>query len=294
MNVVFNINPLGLEGLAATLMSLIRNCSEPQLLKLWFFCSGFDSSDKRSIDNLLADEKFFGEVIYIDFDAEAIFGHLRPLYGDWTTYGRLLIPDYITDDTALYLDADLIVLLDVLTLVDFDFEQNLLAAVYGCTVEWTLDKLFFIDRLKCLPSQGYFNAGIILFNLKKWRATNVEAKWKKLAKEYPTELVSHDQTLLNAVCEGNFAHLTPNFNNGWLPGNEKPEDAENSILHFIGSPKPWDIFGKFLHRGYHTWKAYSNASWEKKYGTISIQKIRRTWNIKKSIARYSLNKLRSK
>lgn len=294
MNIVFNVNPLGLEGLAATLISLIRNCSNPQLLKLWFFCSEFDKNDKLNITELLADENFLGEVVYVDFDAKAVFGHLRPLYGDWTTYGRLLIPDYITDDTALYLDADLVILLDVLTLVDFDFEERVLAAVYGCTVEWTLDKSFFIDKLNCPPAQGYFNAGIIFFNLKKWRDTFAEAKWKKLAEKYPAELISHDQTLLNAVCEGDFAYLTPNFNNGWLPGNKKPEDAENSILHFVGSPKPWDIFGKLLHSGYRTWKEYSNASWEKKYGIVSIQKIHRTWNIRKSIARYSINKLRNK
>ena len=294
MNIVFNVNPLGLEGLGATLISLIRNCSDSQSLKLWFLCSEFNKNDRINIDKLLIEESFLGEVTYINFDAKSIFGRLKPLHGDWTAYGRLLIPDYIPDDTALYLDSDLIVLADVLTLTNFDFKDRILAAAFECKVGWSIDKSFLIDRLNYAPEQDYFNSGIVYFNLKRWRATNAEAKWKKLAEKYPNELISHDQTLLNAVCEGDFAYLAPNFNNGWLPGDKKPADAVNSILHFVGSPKPWDIFGRFIHGGYGTWKEYSNEAWEKEYSTISIRKIRRTWNIKNSIVRYALHKLRNK
>lgn len=291
MDIVFNVNPLGLEGLGATLTSLIRNCSNSQELKLWFLCADFRAQDKDNISQLLKSEGFKGAVEFIDFDAKAIFGHLRSLHGDWTAYGRLLIANHVKSDSALYLDADLVILLDILTLKNFEFEGAILAAVYGCVISWALDGSFFINHLKWSPNESYFNSGIVLFNLKKWREANIEAKWKELAEKYPEDLISHDQTLLNAVCEGHFARLSTQFNNPWYPGDEKPEGADVSIIHFVGSPKPWDIFGRYIHKGNKIFKAYNTPTWEKEYGKLTMEKIGRTWKIKKSIFKHLKKKM---
>ncbi|WP_026463741.1 glycosyltransferase family 8 protein [Adhaeribacter aquaticus] len=289
MDVVFNVNHLGLIGLGATLSSLIRNCSDSSELKLWFLCSDFRKNDKIKIYQLLQEENFTGAVEYIDFDAKALFGHLRSLHGDWTGYGRLLIANYIKSDIALYLDSDLVIQLDVLTLKNFDFKGEVLAAVFGSQVILALEKAFFIDKLKWKEDTGYFNSGVVLFNLKKWRESNTEAKWKGIAKKYPKELLTIDQTLLNAVCEGKFAKLPPEFNNPWYPGKETPEKPGKSIIHFVGSPKPWDVFGKSLHKGYDTWHSYTTKFWEEEYCSLSADKVKRTWNIKRSVWRLIKN-----
>jgi lipopolysaccharide biosynthesis glycosyltransferase len=286
MDIVFNVNQLGLVGFGATLTSLLRNCSNSSSLSIWILCSGVNSNDKENIKGLLELEYYEGMLEFVEFDARATFGHLRSLHGDWTGYGRLLIADHVVSDYALYLDADLIVLLDVLNLREFPFNEDILAAVYGCEVSHALDNLFFIQKLNWPEDRGYFNSGVLLFNLKKWRSSNIQAKWKEIAEQYPGELVSHDQTLLNTVCEGKFARLPPVYNVEWLPGAGRPPDIQNSIIHFVGSPKPWDIFGSLIHQGFDTWKAYQVSFWEKKYGKLSLGKIRRTWSIKKSIVRH--------
>ena len=288
MDIVFNINPLGLEGLGATLKSLIRNCSDSKQLRLLFLCSEFGRRDKFNIDLLLNHEKYQGTVAYIDFDAKEIFGHLLSLHGNWTTYGRLLISKYVQSDTALYLDSDLVILLDVLSLDEFDFDGAILAAVYGSSIEWVIDKNFFVNQLKWNSDQKYFNAGVLLFNLKKWRESDIDAKWKTLAEKYPEYLVSHDQTLLNAICEGNFAELSSIFNNPWYPGSEEPEDVDNadkSIIHFVGSPKPWDLFAGSIHKGNKIWSTFNTKAWKKEYGKITIDKLKRTWKIRRSIVK---------
>jgi lipopolysaccharide biosynthesis glycosyltransferase len=249
-------------------------------------CTDFRVKDKGNIIHLLRSEGFEGVVEFIDYDAEAIFGNLRSLHGDWTAYGRLLIADYIKSDSALYLDSDLVVLLDVLILKNFEFKGATLAAAFGCVISLALDQSFFINHLKWSPSESYFNSGVILFNLKKWREANIEAKWRELADKYPDDLISHDQTLLNAVCEGHFARLSANFNTPWYPGEEKPDDADKSIIHFVGSPKPWDIFGGRLHKGTEIFKIYNSDTWAMEYGKLTAEKIGRTWKIKKSIFRH--------
>jgi lipopolysaccharide biosynthesis glycosyltransferase len=283
MDIAFNINPLGLEGLGATLTSLIRNCAKPDTLKIWFLCCDCSSEHKGRIKDLLKNEHFTGLTEFIDFDARKIFGHLKPLHGDWTGYGRLLIPDYIKSNVVLYLDADLIVSVDVALLKGFNFNGNFLAAVPGGQVKYALERNFLINDLKLSPDLGYFNSGVLLLNLPQWRALGIEAEWRKIANQYPNDLMAIDQTLLNAVCKGRFAHLPPNFNNAWCPGDMMPVDAQQSIIHFVGSPKPWDVFGKTLHDGYDTWRSYNTRDWKKQFNKVTWNKLLRTWKIKNSI-----------
>src|SRR5690606_10278439 len=159
MDVAFNINYLGLEGLGATLCSLVRNCSNSTELTLWFFCSDIKERDKNNIRQLLENEHFGGKIEIVDFDAEKEFGHLRSLHGDWTTYGRLLIANHIKSDVALYLDADLVVELDILRIKDFEFNDELLAAANVNSVQYMLDNTFMINKLEWSPEMLYFNAG---------------------------------------------------------------------------------------------------------------------------------------
>lgn len=285
MDIVFNVNRLGLEGLGATLTSLLRNCSDTRALKLHILCSDLSHGDKENISRLLMNENFGGTVTYIDINPKKIFGHLRSLHGDWTSYGRLLIPKIIDSDKALYLDADLVVGLDVLELSNFDFNGHLLGAVYGCAVKHTLDSSFLTNKLNWSPETGYFNAGVVLFNLKKWRAADVDSEWNDISSRHPLGLISHDQTILNAVCRGSFAHLPNAYNLPWYSHKEKPENAECGILHFVGSPKPWDFWGQYLHKGFHTWKTYNTPFWKNQYCRITSEKMKRTWKIRRSLAK---------
>ncbi len=283
MDIVFNVNPLGLEGLAASLTSLVRNCSRNENIAFWFLSSGLTDLDKKSITILLETEHFKGTTEFVDFDAKKIFGHLRSLHGDWTSYGRLLIPDIVKSEKALYLDADLVIELDVLRLEHFDFKGNLIGAVHGSEIKHTLDRAFLTQRLNLSEDTDYFNAGVLLLNLQKWRTERIEDEWKAIAEKFPNELISHDQTLLNALCRGQFAHLPEEFNVPWRASTAKPENSNSAILHYVGSPKPWDWCGAYIHRGYKTWNNYTPAFWKKRYGKMNSDKIQRTWKIRRSL-----------
>ncbi len=294
MDVVFSINRIGLEGLGATLTSLIRNCSDSASLNLSFLCSGLFSSDKNNIYALLKQENFKGGAEFINFNARQKFGHLRPLHGDWTTYGRLLIPAIFNKKNVLYLDSDLIITKDILLLKDF-YSDMALSAVCSCDVQWSLEKSFFINKLQWKPTTNYFNAGVLLYNIITWKEKNINKKMEEISLKYPDEFLSADQTLLNAVFEGNFGFLPQTFNSSWNPAQIKFLVDDIAIIHFVGSPKPWDLFGKKVHYGYNTWNAYNTSFWKSKYGRINANKIRRTWRIRRSILKsLKLRFLRSK
>lgn len=291
MNVAFCNNRLGLAGLGAAVTSLIRNCSDSGKLKIWFFCAGHTNKDKKQIEELLRLENFRGEHQFIDFDPYATFGAYCSLHGDWTCYGRLLLVDFIDEDQVLYLDSDLIIEEDVLTVDKFDFQGNILAAVGGGKFRYTLGHKFYINQLGIDPDLDYFNDGVMLLNLREWRTRNIKDQCLKIAGLYPMELPSHDQSLLNITCMGKFAKLPSSFNCEWGPGGARPEVSEKMILHFIGSPKPWDPFAFLIHTGYDSWAAYQQSSWTKRFSEIRTADLRRAWNIRRSYFRYFRNRL---
>lgn len=285
MNIVFVIDALSLEGLGAALTSLIRNCSDTKKLTLHFFCSNVDNRDKDNILMLLEMENYYGTTSFHDFDAIKMFGHLNSLHGNWAIYGRFIIPKLIDSEYALYLDTDLLVLLDVLTVNEIRFPDQFIAAVPRGTFMAARDGKFLINRLGLNKEHRSFNSGVLVFNIKTWNSKSISLEMDNICQQYPLELISHDQTILNALCNGNFYHIDERFNNLWYPNRILPirHSYHNSILHFAGAPKPWDLMGKMTHPGYKIWADYNTTFWQKKYGILTVGKLQRTWKIKKSL-----------
>ncbi|SFD16008.1 glycosyltransferase family 8 protein [Flavobacterium phragmitis] len=292
MNIAFNVNRLAMIGLGVTLKSLLDNCSNPSKINIYILCSDLNIEDKSNIHKLLLTYGL-NEVKLIDFDVNEHFGTFSSLQGDLTTYGRLLLQDYVKEDAVLYLDADLVVELDVLTLEGFDFQGKGIAAVDGGKMKDALDHPFLCNEIGLGMDLAVFNAGIILFNLKYWREKDIKNQCLAFGKKYGTKLRSHDQTILNAFFAGNFAFLPLEFNMPWFAQNKRPE-AKKVILHFVGSPKPWDVLGKYVHRGFSVWKSYLNADWEKAYYHYNQGEFLRAWHIRRSYARLLLLKMKSK
>jgi lipopolysaccharide biosynthesis glycosyltransferase len=286
MNIAFCSNQIALIGLGPTVSSLISNCSDSSKLSLWFLCAGLNDKDKNNIKRLVESAHFRGKLFFIDFDPVAEFGNFRSLHGDWTTYGRLLLAELLdTEENVLYLDSDLIIEIDVLMIEEFDFKDKALAVVQGGSLNYALDHDFLNGKLGLPLDSHYFNAGVIFFNLTKWRANNLKEQCLNIARKYPNDLLSVDQTILNAVFNSNYEYLPAEFNCQWVANWERPEVAKKMILHFVGSPKPWDSFGRQLHNGYDTWVKNLSYEWARSYYKKGIKDAIRLWNIRKSYFR---------
>lgn len=292
MNIAFNINKLALVGLGVTLNSLLKNCSDPKKINIYILCADLNADDKENIQKLLYRYGVTNAKL-IDFNAKQVFGSFSSLQGDLTNYGRLLLQDYIKDDMVLYLDADLVVELDVLSVEGFDFEGKALAAVNAGELRYALDYSFLNKEIGMDLDTPVFNSGIMLFNLKLWREKDVKNQCLTFGQKYSTQLTSHDQTILNALFAGNFAYLPDEFNLPWFANNNRPV-SKKAILHFVGSPKPWDLFGRFFHKGFSVWKSYLDKTWEKAYYNYHYNEFVRAWHIRRSYARTLMLKMKSK
>jgi lipopolysaccharide biosynthesis glycosyltransferase len=278
-------------GLGVTLDSLFKNCSDSKKLNIYILCADLIPEDKENIYRLLS-KYSFTNIQLIDINVKEHFGNFSTLQGDLTTYLRLLLQDFILADSVLYLDADLVIENDVLSLEGFDFQGKALAAVNSGQMRFALDNTFLVNEIGLSPDVDVFNAGILLFNLKFWRENDIKQQCLTFGGKYSKKLISHDQTILNALFSGNFAFLPVEFNIPWYANIKRP-DGKTGILHFVGSPKPWDVFGSYFHRGYSVWESYLDIEWEKAYYKHNYSDFVRAWHIRRSYVRIFILKLKS-
>ena len=175
-----------------------------------------------------------------------------------STYFRLfvelLLPKSV--DKLIYLDCDIVVRKSLQPLYDTDISEYYLGAVYHSD-DLSINNGAF-KRLDIPISQGYFNAGVLLINLRKWREDGIYNQCVNYLHSNKEKIVNHDQDVLNVVCgkKTKMLSFTWNCMNGFLMTSflKKTDkisliytkDLEEiirdpAVLHFAFRPKPWEI-----------------------------------------------------
>ena len=84
-----------------------------------------------------------------------------------------------------------------------DMEGNYIGA---CSDVYTFEMQSYIrDLLRC-PEEGYFNSGVLMFNIPLWIKENLVEKCVKKIADMP-DLSYPDQDVLNMVCAGKISTL---------------------------------------------------------------------------------------
>lgn len=178
------------------------------------------------------------------------------------TYFRLFSTELLPElDKAIYLDCDILVRDSLEELWNTDMKGNYLAAVYHPNSLSINNGAF--KRLGIPISQGYFNAGVLLMNLKKWKEDGIYQKCMDFIRNKYADIRNHDQDVLNAVCGKQTLILSCKWNmqnifykvRFWYrtndPYNKRYQseliDAEriiekSVIVHFAARPKPWEWY----------------------------------------------------
>ncbi|MGZ8347009.1 MAG: glycosyltransferase family 8 protein [Allosphingosinicella sp.] len=170
------------------------------------------------------------------------------------TYRRLLLADLLPDvDRLIYLDADLMVRRDLTDLWNVDFSGAPLAAVRD---PWMATVTEMRDQFPA----GYFNAGVMLFDLVRWREEGLSRRCldeiercRRAAEAGGGNALGYrnEQTPMNEVLRGRWRALPPEYNStAYLTPRLAHEldlsraeyaDAvtDPAVVHFLGSHKPW-------------------------------------------------------
>ena len=173
-------------------------------------------------------------------------------------YARYFIPDYIQEDTALYLDCDLLINDKLDNLFEQDIEERYIAAIRDAN------------------GQG-FNTGVLLINNEKWRQEKLRERLieqsiltTKEVEEGHFEHFNGDQTIFNQVLQDDWLELGRAYNlqvghdgvalyNNWqehLAFNDKPV-----VIHFTTYRKPWATL--IANRYRDLWWEFHDLEWTK-------------------------------
>lgn len=239
-------------GLTVTVRSLIDNMAEDRRLELTILDGGIRSSRKqRILDSWNLDRvrvewikpptsRLRRLVIYDHFGVVAYF--------------RILIPDLLPGSVhrAIYLDCDTLVLDDVGKLWDSDLRGRCLGAVQD----------LFLPRLEIglrrhrslgLPGRAkYFNSGVLVMDLDRWRSGNIGEKVLDHIERNREYIRFPDQDGLNAVLAGKWTEIDVRWNSPlhvlmFRSWKSSPYDRKTyfdllsrpAVVHFTGGPKPW-------------------------------------------------------
>ena len=248
------------------ILLLSQDVSDANVKKMEKLLSAWENVSLRVIDpSVLIDQYTF---------------HIRGHFSK-ETYYRLVLPELLPNyDKVLYLDSDMIAMDDVAKIYDENVDGYLLAACHdadtaGLYNGYEKDKKRYTDKvLKLKEPYQYFQAGVLLLNLKEFRKRYTTKQILDFAVSENWQLL--DQDILNKLCEGAVKYIDMSWNvmvdfagvrisqiialaPRWL--NEMYQEARKNpkIIHYAGPQKPW--FEPEMDMGMQFWERARETSY---------------------------------
>ena len=172
-------------------------------------------------------------------------------FGEASFY-RISMPDLLDVgiEKAIYLDSDLIVKQDILQLWEIDISEHMIAAVVDYDLEKPKRPTEYKARFGISTSEKYFNSGVLLLNLRRWREEHTSNKVLAYLLEFGATLDFPDQDALNAVLHEKCLFLPPCWNQQPYVYRLGATDTIMEqqvidlvrapyIIHYLGRIKPW-------------------------------------------------------
>jgi lipopolysaccharide biosynthesis glycosyltransferase len=270
-------------SLHVTLYSLLKSSQHP--IKINLIQKGYQSRDIDKIHQTL--QQFTGkyQLNVVEFDESALFGRFKGLHGSQFNFSKLILANVLADDRIIYLDSDLSIGRDLGELFSTDLNDFTIGASSIKTIADSLRSTFY-QSIGMSKEAKYFNSGVMLMDLKKWRELDITSQCLSFANKYVDRVSFGDEAILNCVFYNNFQVIDAAYNHPLYPDSALVRSHDsNEIFHFVGSPKPFDFLGEFIHPNYAMFRdslAQTSFRNYKSYLDFSFAKLKRTVNLSRS------------
>lgn len=254
--IVFAINDKYVKQLTTTITSILENSNNNNTYEFHIMNYDISEVNKNIIISYVSKYKN-SRINFIDMNSILANLNLEQFmsrrdnykYISIETYFRFFIPEIFKNyDKVIYLDADLIVLRDIADLFAEKIDEYYCAAVVDKFMENSLKSdanktsqykhLSYRQYFKTILNKKndlYFNAGVLLLNVKKLIEDNISDKlWNFVKEKSPLEF--QDQDALNSICEEKVKYIDIKWN---ILKRKNDNVTSAFIYHFIGPEKPW-------------------------------------------------------
>ena len=205
INISFAIDNKYTNTLLVPLVSLLKNSDNNSIYHIYILVGEtFNEKNSKLLYNL--EKVYFNCFIHIINLGKDFQDSYKKKFIDTSTYYRLELPHICIDiNRIIYIDADTVILHDLIELYTLNFENKYILG--------KLDKYGNeLDKLN-INIKNYINCGVLLmdlYNLRKYGYVDKFMDYIKMNnnKEY---LKSQDQTLINYICHDKIGILKPKY-----------------------------------------------------------------------------------
>jgi len=196
------------QHLGVTIYSLLDKNRAVDHICLWIVNNKISSDNKNKLSGLVS-QFSNADIEWIDFGK---WEEKLSLNMSWpisvSSYARLFIGSMLPKsvDRIIYMDCDMIVCDDLSGLWNTELGTDMIGAVQ----DDINDKVKGAVGLQ--PNDPYFNAGMLLIDLKRWRAEDMEEKCLKFINDRNGQVKHHDQGVLNGLLVNKWMRLPLNYN----------------------------------------------------------------------------------
>ena len=256
MDIVFATSDLYSRPALITIKTLLMNNTEVETLKIYYVENEVSDENKRMISELV--EQYHRSITFIPMPEEytKIQGLMRTNAIVYSyCYFQDILPQSV--EKVILLEGDSIVTDNLTEMYSTDLDGYYLGAADDLQSRW------YKRKLGMREDSVYFNCGIMVLNLKKWREDGITEKITRIIEKSDCKFFYEVQDELNVLMEGQIKVLPPRFNcttgiflfdyknmlkyrkPSTVCSKEDFEDGKRrpSVVHFtknqIIQPRPW-------------------------------------------------------
>lgn len=252
MNIISASDERYLDGLFVSWGSILRYSPEVDL-SFHLLHDGVDPKHLRSLEGKM--RQVGGRFTMNTYSLEtASFSAFPEFFFDSKMpYARLLIPEIVPVERALYVDTDILFTRSVDEINRCELGDCPLGVVEEWGYQGESDMMLFEQEYPRTKQHRYFNSGLLWMDLKAIRDRGMFRDSLRLLSQHPERCVWHDQTALNVVFAGSCRYLDPDLNFQIKAGREPSVDDLDALerrsrnLHYVTRAKPWIHPDQSLH-----------------------------------------------
>lgn len=228
--------------LAVYLQSVTEHCSKEN----YYDIIVFSTTENETVKNNIIDTYSTDNISIRFINPEEYFQNVDLVvtrsYFHRASYYRLAAPNILRNyDKIIYTDIDQIAQDDYAKLYDIDLSNHPLAACiepcWAMALKSPKYMKYTLQVLKLDNPQKYYNAGVLVFNVKNYIENNYLEKLLQLIKT--NEFYFQEQDAINKLLNKEILPLSPEWNYELLKNLKYPKEITPKILHYTGEEKPW-------------------------------------------------------
>ncbi|MGL5621743.1 glycosyltransferase family 8 protein [Cetobacterium sp.] len=258
-NLVLIINEKNNYGrhLGTTLLSVLKNSKEKW--NIFIIYENLSEETKVKLNTIA--KSYSSNINYLEISKSDLdrFKVGKGTHLSSIVFARLFIPEFLKkEERAIYLDCDVVVLKPL----EKPYNMDLQGKSIGVILDGKKDQKSSLSRLNLSLDRTYFNAGVMVMDLKRLRENGKFLKTIDYCLNPDRELQLNEQDALNIIFENDY--MTNDMIWNYTHGNSEEnsyDESEIGIVHFTGDMKPWDCRSYSPYKDLY-WKYLNETPWK--------------------------------